>query len=145
MSNFKLNMNIGEVLEKLAANGEIEKKMRAVVQEHCETTSKDMETYAKKNANWIDRTGNARQTIKGGFKWIDANKCAIYIAGNMDYSPYLELAHASGSDEKGVGMEVGTSFAQLELGNEGRYAILRPTIRKFNPDFIKGMHNLLGK
>lgn len=145
MSDFNFNINIEGVLKKLAASGEIERKMKAAVGLYCDTSSKKMESDAKKNASWTDRTGNARQTIKGGFKWENADKCIVYIAGNMEYSPYLELAHAKGTSSDDVGIEVGPSFAQLELGREGKYSILRKTVRKFTPEFLKGMNNLLGK
>jgi hypothetical protein len=145
MSDFNFNIDIQKVLKKLTQGGEIEMKMKASVGLYCDTAAKKMESYAKQNARWTDRTGNARQTIKGGFKWEDANRCRVYIAGNMNYSPYLELAHADKSVGNDVGMEVGPTFEQLELGNEGKYAILRPTVRKYSPEFIRGMNNLLGK
>lgn len=133
-----------KLLENLAKDGEINKKMKAAVGVYCDSTGKKMEGYAKANAPWTDRTGNARQTMQGGFKWNDGDKCAAYISGNMEYSPYLELAHAKGkSTDNEVGMEVAPSFEQLELANEGKYAILRPTVRKLTPEFVKGMANLL--
>lgn len=144
MSGFRFNAE--DLLKKLASSGEVNKKMKAAVGIYCDSAGKKMSGEAKKNAKWIDRTGNARQTIDGGFKWQDENKCASYVAGNMEYSPYLELAHTKGaSSDNEVGMEVGPSFAQLELGNEGKYAVLRPTVRKLTPEFVAGMANLLGK
>ena len=43
-----------------------------------------------------------------------------YVAGNMDYSIWLELA------------------------NEKRYAILHPTLLAMSSDILEGMRNLLG-
>lgn len=144
MSGFKFNAE--GLLKNLANSGDVNKKMKAAAGVYCDSTGKKMAGQAKKDANWKDRTGNARQTIEGGFKWQNENKCAAYVAGNMEYSPYLELSHAKGtSGDDEVGMEVGTSFAQLELGNEGKYAVLRPTVRKLTPEFVAGMANLLGK
>lgn len=144
MSGFKFNTE--DLLKNLASSGEVNKKMKAAVGVYCDSTGKKMSGEAKKNAKWTDRTGNARQTIDGGFKWQDENKCAAYVAGNMEYSPYLELSHTKGTrSDSEVGMEVGPSFSQLELGNEGKYAVLRPTVRKLTPEFVAGMANLLGK
>ena len=78
-----------------------------------------MEAHAKANAPWTDRTGKARQTITGGGEW-HGNKMRCYVAGNMDYSIWLELA------------------------NEKRYAILHPTLLAMSGDILEGMRNLLG-
>ena len=135
-----------DLLKKVAESGEVNNKMKAAAGVYCDSVGKKMEGYAKKNASWKNHTSNARQTIQGGFKWQNENKCASYVAGNMNYSPYLELAHAKGTNtDNEVGMEVGPSFAELELANEGKYAVLRPTVRKLTPEFVSGMANLLGK
>lgn len=143
MSGFKFDAT--DFLKKIAGgSGGVNGKMKAAVGVYCDSAGKKIAGEAKKNAKWTDRTGNARQTIDGGFKWQDENKCAAYVAGNMEYSPYLELAHAKGtSGDNGVGMEVDPSFEQLELGSEGKYATLRPMVRKLTPEFINGMANLL--
>lgn len=143
MSGFKFDA--GDFLNKIASgSGGVNSKMKAAVGVYCDSTGKKLEGYAKSNASWQDHTGDARKTIKGGFKWESENKCSAYVSGNMNYSPYLELAHAKGkSTDNEVGMEVASSFEQLELANEGKYAILRPTVRKFTPEFVKGMSNLL--
>ncbi|APM41419.1 hypothetical protein BS101_22060 (plasmid) [Clostridium kluyveri] len=145
MDGFKFDAT--DFLKKIASgSGGVNGKMKAAVGVYCHSTGKKMESYAKNNAPWNNRTGNARQTIKGDFKWENESKCAAYVAGNMDYSPYLELAHAKGkSTDNEVGMEVAPSFEQLELGREGKYAILRPTVRKLTPEFVTGMANLLEK
>lgn len=143
---FGFKFNAEDLLKNLAASGDVNKKAKAAVGVYCDSVGNKMAGQAKKDANWIDRTGNARQSIQGGFKWPNQEKCAAYVAGNMEYSPYLELTHAKGTSGDGeVGMEVGPSFAQLELGNEGKYAVLRPTVRKLTPEFVAGMANLLGK
>jgi hypothetical protein len=68
-----------------------------------------MQAYARSNAPWHDISGNARASLKGG-TLIRGNKIIIYIAGGMDYSVWLELA------------------------NDGKYAILDPTIEHFKAE-----------
>lgn len=73
-----------------------------------------MEEYAKDNAPWTDRTGNARQGLQGFVEDVSETIVDIYISHGMDYGKWLELAHA------------------------GRYAILWPTIQAHMP-VITGM------
>jgi len=72
-----------------------------------------MVRYSKRkdSSKWTDRTGHARQGLKGGFFWktnlgkkIDA---IIWIGHRVDYGVYLELAH------------------------EKRFAVLWPVAKKF--------------
>jgi hypothetical protein len=143
MSGFKFDAS--DFLKKISSgSGGVNGKMKAAVGVHCDNYGEKMEGYAKNNVPWKDHTTHARTTIKGGFKWEDKSKCSAFVSGNMNYSPYLELAHAKGkSSDDEVGMKVAPSFSQLELANEGKYAILRPTVRKLTPEFIKDMANLL--
>lgn len=62
-----------------------------------------MEGEAKRDAPWTDRTGNARQTIRGVSGW-SGGKLRCAVTGNMEYSPYLEK------------------------GREGQNAVLWPTV-----------------
>ncbi len=139
-----IKIDASEVLKNLAKDGALMNKIKASVGLYCDSTGKAMQGYAQTNATWKDRTGNARQSIQGGFKW-DGDVCNTFVSGNMDYSPYLELAHGKSSQDEGINMEVPPTFAQLELGNEGKYAILRPTCRSYAPKFLSGMNNFLDK
>lgn len=93
-------------------------KTRASIGVFAATAAKKMEAEAKQNAPWTDRTSNARNSIQGDFGW-HGSKAAITLSGNMDYSPYLELAH------------------------EKKYAILKPTIDKMAPEVLKGYQKLV--
>ncbi|WXR61231.1 hypothetical protein WG909_13150 [Peptostreptococcaceae bacterium AGR-M142] len=95
-----------------------ELKLRAAVGLYAHTASKKLESSAKQNATWTDRTAQARQTIQGGYYW-QGYKCFIYLAGNKNYSPYLEFC------------------------NEKKYAILYPTILKESSYIVKGFSNIL--
>ncbi len=92
--------------------------MRAAIGLYADTAAKKMESDAKREAPWIDRTGNARNSIQGDFGW-EGDKCKIVLSGNMDYSVYLELAH------------------------EKKYAILEPTIQKNAPEVLRGYQRLV--
>ena len=63
-----------------------------------------IETYAKDNAPWTDRTGNARQGLHGFVEDVSESVVAIVLAHGMDYGKWLELAH------------------------HGRYAIILPSL-----------------
>lgn len=71
---------------------EIQKRVRQGIELFGETSGKRLEAEAKAKAPWTDRTGNARNSIQGGFQWNGDNGL-IYISGNTDYFQYLELYH----------------------------------------------------
>lgn len=77
-----------------------------------------METYAKENAPWHDRTGNARRTLTG-FCERDKNDFKIGVMGMMTYSPKLELWYG------------------------GKYAILLPTVDKFSFDIFSSVSEVI--
>lgn len=95
-------------------------KMKAAVGVYCDTAGKKLETEAKKSAPWTDRTAQARQTMQGGMEWQGA-KCRVYLAGNKDYSPYLEFAH------------------------EKKYAVIFPTIQANSKKILEGMNKIIEK
>ncbi|OOO66770.1 hypothetical protein BS638_06495 [Clostridium tepidum] len=80
---------------------------------YAEKSGMKMEAYAKQNAPWENQTGQARRTLKGGKEW-EGDKVNIYISGNMEYSPYLEYK------------------------NDGKYAILEPTVNKLSKEILEG-------
>lgn len=69
-----------------------------------ELEGQQMEEKAKAQAPWVDRTGDARRTIKGWAQEQDEDTVCIGLSGFMSYSPVLEL------------------------GYEGRYAVLEPVV-----------------
>ncbi|WPC42957.1 HK97 gp10 family phage protein [Clostridium sp. JS66] len=115
MSDF--NIDIKDVLEGLL---KFETKSKIALELYGDTAAKKLEAEAKKNASWEDRTGQSRQTIQGGTQQ-NGDNIDIYVAGNTEYFPYLELC------------------------NDKKYAILQPTVNKLSPKILKGMDNLLGK
>lgn len=96
----------------------VENKVRAAIGLFADTAAKKMEAEAKQNAAWIDRTSNARNSIRGEFGW-KGKRAVITLSGNTNYFPYLELAH------------------------EKKYAILVPTIQRNAPEILKAYRKLV--
>lgn len=71
-----------------------------------------LEGRAKINASWQDRTGLARAGLRGEVI-VGRNQVTIVLAHSMDYGPYLELA------------------------NDGKYAVLKPTVDAAIPDIYR--------
>lgn len=115
MGDFKIDAN--KLLKGLS---EVDERRKKAVDRYSDAAAKKLEAEAKKEAKWTDRTGLARQTISSGKQWED-DKCNIYVAGNQEYSPYLEFA------------------------NEKKYAILYPTLLKLQNEIIQGMNKILEK
>lgn len=63
-----------------------------------------LETEAKNNAPWTDRTGNARQGLSGFAEDVSQTVVEIYLVHRMNYGIWLELK------------------------NSGRYAVILPTM-----------------
>lgn len=97
----------------------VEKQVRAAIGAYADTVAKKLEAEAKQNAKWTNRTGNARNSLRGTFGWRE-NKCRIVLSGGMDYSVWLELA------------------------NGKRFAILVPTMEANAAAIIKGYKRLVG-
>lgn len=76
------------------------------------TMATKMEAWAKDNATWTDRTGNARQSLRGRSYWEDANKIVAQISHGVDYGIWLELA------------------------NQKKYAILEETIEAHKSEIL---------
>lgn len=77
-----------------------------------------LETEAKNNAPWNDRTGNARQGLNGFAEDVSATIVEIYLAHKMDYGVWLELK------------------------NSGRYAIILPTIEAHYKPIMKMLNQV---
>lgn len=84
------------------------------------TAAKDLESYAKLNAPWTDRTGNARRTLTGESRCLPFSLKKVSVIGKMHYSPKLELFHG------------------------GRYSILFPTILKNAEGILRDVVNTVG-
>ena len=74
--------------------------------------AEQMQVYAKQNAPWHDRTGNARRSLTGVTALSPLAVKEAAITGGMAYSPDLELDY------------------------DGRYSILMPTAAAFAPNLF---------
>ncbi|WP_354088145.1 hypothetical protein [Clostridium algidicarnis] len=111
------NFNIESVINGLS---EFEMKSKAAIGVYADTAGKKLEDHAKNNTKWTDRTGLSRKTIEGGKQW-EGDKCNVYVTGNTEQFPYLELAM------------------------DKQYSILKPTVNKLSPEILKGLNKILEK
>ncbi len=84
------------------------------------TSAAKIESEAKKNRPWTDRTAQARQRLHGECLQIPIG-IRIVLAHGVDYGIFLELS------------------------NEKQYAIVYPTLRKEAPKVMEGMQGLFNR
>lgn len=72
----------------------------------------ELENYAKQNRPWTDRTGAARQRLKGTVDHPTQVEWVITLSHGVDYGIYLEFAH------------------------ERKYAIIYPTLQLKSQDIM---------
>ena len=111
--SFKFDAN--NLIKGLA---EREIKTRAALGLYADTVAKKMESHAKSNKPWVDRTGRAKQSLNSSWKWV-GDVARVELSHGVDYGIYLEFC------------------------NEKRYAILKPTIDAISPQAIRGLNKIL--
>lgn len=79
-------------------------RFNAAIEAKCNKKSKELESYAKDNKIWENRSSHAWQGLTGTYE-VDDKGAVIVLAHTVDYGLWLELAH------------------------EKKYAIVEPTIR----------------
>ena len=89
MSGCSISWDTKTVLKKLNS---MQQKTRSSLQIIADSAAKAMESYAKTNARWTDRTGAARQRLKGSTRW-DETALIAAISHNVDYGIWLELCN----------------------------------------------------
>lgn len=95
-----------------------ESKSKVAIRMYAQEGAKKFENYAKAKRPWTDRTGHARQRLKG---WVEilGTKVRVNIGHGVDYGVYLEYAH------------------------EQRFAILQKTVNAQSKEILKGFDGLL--
>ncbi|GIM32710.1 hypothetical protein [Paraclostridium bifermentans] len=112
MSGFKLNLD--PIANELI---KLEIKSRASLGLLGDSIAKDMEAYAKTNRPWGDISGDARDRLHGDSQNL-GNKVRCSISHGIDYGVYLEMC------------------------NEGKYRILKPTIDAVGPKAVRGLDRI---
>lgn len=84
-----------------------------------DTQAKEIEAYAKNHRPWTDRTGSAKANLRCIVSQPRKNLVRITLAHGVNYGIWLELA------------------------NEKRYAIVRPTLDIYGPRVMSNFRNLL--
>lgn len=87
-------------------------QIKKVVHDLMDVTFNEMVTFAKTNAVWTDRTGNARNSITSE-DLSSGDVVKFYLTIGVDYGIWLELA------------------------NDGKYRILQPTLTIYEPRIMK--------
>jgi hypothetical protein len=78
------------------------------------------ETYAKQNAPWTDRTGNARQSLHAWTEQLSKDAVALYLSHGVFYGQFLEYKYS------------------------GRYAIIWPTIQAHLDAIMRMLRGIFG-
>lgn len=114
----KFELDFSEVHERTE---QLKSKFEAACSLLCANGAQKMEGYAKEHRPWKDRTGNARQRLKGSWSKVDGGY-RIEIAHGVNYGVWLEFAH------------------------ERRYAILKPTVEKVGyGEILPAFNNFMDK
>lgn len=95
-------------------------KVDAAVKILLKTESAQLQSYARQNRMWTDRTGDARRRLTAYLRSTN-DGYRIYLAHGVDYGIWLELA------------------------NEKRFAIIEPSIRLKSPEIIRHFQGLMSK
>lgn len=112
------NLDISGI-EKMA--NDMDKKLNKGLALYGTIAGDKMVTYAKANAKWENQTGLARKTITKIVE-VKGDKFIVGLQGNTDYSVFLELAH------------------------QKKYAILYPTLLKYQKEIEQDiLYILTGK
>lgn len=99
----------------------LQSRFDGAVQMLCNNGAQRMEAYAKRNRPWHDRTGRARQSLKGSWS-KEGSGYKVQIAHGVTYGIYLEMK------------------------NERRYAILMPTVEKVGyGEIVPSFRNLMDR
>lgn len=85
-----LNFDIKDLANGLDIFGT---KFDAAVKLYAETSALKLQSDAQKNAKWTDRTGHARQRLKGD-SLVVSNGYKLRLAHGVEYGVYLEFSFA---------------------------------------------------
>jgi len=96
-------------------------KFGFAVMMECQTLSKEIESYAKSNRPWTDRTGLAKANLRSVVSRQSENQIRITLAHGVNYGTWLELA------------------------NDQNYAVIKPTLQRYEPKVLNSVKGLLDR
>jgi hypothetical protein len=92
-SSDDFSFNMGSINTTLSNLKDYNKKVIAGLLLVTDTVAKKMEIYAKDNARWTDRTGDARKGLVGHAYWATPATLVCSLQHTMEYGKWLELAN----------------------------------------------------
>lgn len=99
---------------------ELAVKLPAIIGTTMDYWEPRVQSYARRNAPWTDRTGNARQGLFARHnKTGGTHRITVYHT--MPYGIWLEVRHS------------------------GRYQIIMPTVRAMGPEVMRSIQGILGR
>ena len=108
----------------------------------CAKYAADAEQKAKDNAPWTDQTKDARKMLKGYV--IDPKEKVTLTVTDADGNITRALEFG-GDNSIGFGLAHRKEYGKwLELANDGKYAILKPTIESLREGFFTMAHAFFG-
>lgn len=113
MADFEIDVR--EVRDNLV---NMQERSHAAIMMIAKQGANEFENFAKQNRPWTDRTGRARQSLKG-YTEEERNGVKVVIAHGVDYGYSLEMEH------------------------EQRYAICWPTVQAIGARVISSFRDLL--
>jgi len=123
-----------QVRQNMAAYGERAKQVKIRIAQYW---APQIETSARSNATWTDRTGNARQALRAYYSEDVPPKFGASEA--VDYPSPVDLAQNTVAVYLSHGMRYGL---QLETRHQGRYAIIMNTLQSFYPRISQMLQNV---
>ena len=116
-------------------------KVDAALRMYVDTSSKKVESYAKKHRPWTDRTSQARQRLSSSWKTTQTGY-RIQLAHGVNYGKYLEATNNPNWKNPNAPGKNQLTGLQAEFAYERKFAIISPTIREKSPEILKGLSNL---
>lgn len=97
---------------------ELSNRFDAALEMYGQTAASYLQSQAKQNRPWTDRTGDARRGLTGSEE-LSPTELTIVLAHTVDYGLWLELAH------------------------EKNYAIVEPTVQANRQKIVDGLQGML--
>lgn len=113
-NNVQYFVNVGQVTTNMR---KLKTRCAEAVHQIADRNFIEMENFAKSNASWTDRTGDARRSIEKVDK-SNAQAIEFWLIIGVTYGIWLEIA------------------------NQGKFQILRPTLTIFEPKIKKELKAL---